>query len=248
MRSALHGLWVATGFLTRVPVGDVTRGGRSEVDMAKAVPWFPLVGAAIGAIVGGVYVLGDEFLNVRVASFIAVAAGLLLTGAFHHDGLADIADAFGGGWTVERRLEILKDSTLGTYGTAALCIAIVGEVLAISELKGAEAVAAIVVAHSLGRSMALAAMVLARPAGDGLGAEYMTRLSPPGVFAGLLVGVVATVLLSPVFPVVTIGVAAAATIVVVALANRKIGGINGDVLGAIVVVSGLAVLVISGAT
>lgn len=244
----LHGLWVAVGFLTRLHVGDVTRRGSVEVDMARAVPWFPVVGAAIGAIVGGVYVVADEFLNVAVASFVAVAVGLLVTGAFHHDGLADIADAFGGGWTVERRLEILKDSRLGTYGTAALCVAIVGEVLAIAELKGSEAFAAIIVAHSLGRSMALGAMILSPSAGDGMGADYIERLSPMAVLLGMLVGVGIAVALSPIFPVVTIGVAAISTIAIVALAIRKIGGINGDVLGAIVVVSGLATLVIAGAT
>ena len=248
MGNPLHQLRVAVGFLTRIPMGDVTRGGRIEVDMAKAVPWFPLVGAVIGAAIGGVYVFSDELLNVRVASVLAVAAGLLITGAFHHDGLADIADAFGGGTTVERRMEILKDSRLGTYGTAALCVAIVGEILAISELKGAEAFAAIVVAHSLGRSMALGAMILAPPAGGGLGADYMERLSPIGVLAGMLVGVAAAVILSPVFPLITIGVATVSAVVVVALSIRKIGGINGDVLGAIVVVSGLATLIIAGAT
>ncbi len=248
MPSFLHSLWVAVGFLTRIPVGDVTRGGRSEVDMTKAVPWFPVVGIGIGAIVGGTYVLADELLNVRVASLLAVGLGLLITGAFHHDGLADIADAFGGGWTVERRLEILKDSRLGTYGTAALCVAIVGEVLAISELKGAPAIGAIIVAHSLGRAMALAAMLLARSAGEGMGSDYMQQLSPLAVTSGILAGIVATFVWSPIFALATIGVAAVPTIAIVALANRKIGGINGDVLGAITVVSGLATLIISGAT
>lgn len=243
-----HSLWVAVGFLTRIPVGDVTRGGRTEVDMARAVPWFPLVGIGIGALVGGIYVLADELVNVRVASLLAVGASLLITGAFHHDGLADIADAFGGGWTVERRLEILKDSRLGTYGTAALCIAIVGEVIAISELKGVPAIGAIIVAHSLGRAMALGAMLLAAPAGDGLGAEYMQRLSPISVVSGMLVAIVATIIWSPIFSFATIGVAAVPTIAIVILANRKIGGINGDVLGAITVVSGLATLIVSGAT
>lgn len=244
----LHALWVAVGFLTRIPVGDVTRGGRVEVDMAKAVPWFPIVGAGIGALVGGTYLLADELLNVRVASLLAVGAGLLITGAFHHDGLADMADAFGGGWTVEKRLEILKDSRLGTYGTAALCVAILGEVLAVSELKGAPALGAIVVAHSLGRAMALAAMLLARTAGDGMGADYMERLSPLSVTIGILVAVVVTIVWSPIFGFAVIGVAAIPTMAIVALANRKIGGINGDVLGAITVVSGLATLIISGAT
>jgi len=248
MGNPLHDLRVAVGFLTRIPMGDVTREGTVEVDMARAVPWFPLVGALIGAIVGGAYVLFDELLNVRIASMLAVGLGLLITGAFHHDGLADIADAFGGGTTVERRLEILKDSRLGTYGTAALSMAIVGEILAISELKGAEAFAAIVVAHSLGRSMALGAMILAPSAGSGMGSDYMERLSPIGVLVGMFVGIVAASVFSPIFPVVTIGVAALVTMLIVALAIRKIGGINGDVLGAIVVLSGLATLIITGAT
>lgn len=248
MHNPLHSLWVAVGFLTRISVGDVTRGGRVAVDMAKAVPWFPVVGLGIGAITGGVYLLADELLNVRVASALAVGVSLLITGAFHHDGLADIADAFGGGWNVEQRMEILKDSRLGTYGTAALCMAILTEVLAISELKGAEAFGAIVVAHSLGRAMALTAMILAPAVGDGMGAEYIQRLSPLSVVSGILVAVIATAYFSPVFPLVTIGVAAVPTIAVVVLAIRKIGGINGDVLGAITVLSGLATLIISGAT
>lgn len=248
MTNPFHSLWVAVGFLTRVPVGDVTRNGRVDVDMARAVPWFPLVGVGIGAVVGGVFVLADEFLNLPVASLLAVGVGLLITGAFHHDGLADIADAFGGGWTVERRLEILKDSRLGTYGTAALCIAIVGEVLALSALKGATGFGALIVAHSLGRAMALGAMILARSAGEGMGSDYMDRLSPLSVTFGIAVGLVATFIWSPIFPLVTVGVAAIPTMAIVALANRKIGGINGDVLGAITVVSGLAVLIISGAT
>lgn len=244
----LHSLWVAIGFLTRIPVGDVTRGGRTEVDMARAVPWFPVVGAAIGAISGGVYLLADEILNVRVAAAIAVGVSLLITGAFHHDGLADIADAFGGGWTVERRMEILKDSRLGTYGTAALCMALLTEVLAISELKGGEAFSAILVAHSLGRAMALAAMILAPAAGDGMGADYMARLSPVGVLAGVLFAVAITAVFAPVFPLAVIGVAAIPAIATVALSIRKIGGISGDVLGAVTVLSGIAVLVVSGAT
>lgn len=228
-------------------MGDVSRGGKVDVDMAKAVPWFPAVGLGIGALTGGVYVLAAELLNARVASAVAVGLSLLITGAFHHDGLADIADAFGGGWNVEQRLEILKDSRLGTYGTSALCLAILTEVLAISELNGGAAFGAIVVAHCLGRSMALAAMILGPTAGSGMGADYMNRLSPIAVLAGIVFGVIVTVIFSPIFSLVTIGVAAVPTISLVILAVRKIGGINGDVLGAIVVMSGLATLIISGA-
>ena len=72
--------------------------------------------------------------SLLVAASLTVAFGLLVTGAFHHDGLADIADAFGGGWTVEQRFEILRDSRLGTYGTSALTMALLVEVASLSSL------------------------------------------------------------------------------------------------------------------
>ena len=109
------GLAAALQFLTRVPIR--TDGA---VPHHRAVPWFPIAGALIGAAVGGVAAGMNELVATPVAATLAVITGLLITGAFHEDGLADVADAFGGGWTVERRLEILKDSRHGTYGVAAL--------------------------------------------------------------------------------------------------------------------------------
>lgn len=242
-----NSLRVAAGFLTRIPVGDVSQQGTAEVDVARAVPWFPAVGLFIGALAGGTYVAASEFFVPLVSACLALGVTLLITGAFHHDGLADIADAFGGGWTVEQRLEILKDSRLGTYGTAALTMALITEVAAVSQLSPRDGFAALVVAHSLGRATALAAMLLAPAAGDGMGAGYMSRVSPLAVLAGIVTGVIATALLSPIFPLVTIGAAAGAGVVVVALSLRKIGGINGDVLGAVHVLAALATLVVTSA-
>jgi adenosylcobinamide-GDP ribazoletransferase len=243
----MHGLWVACGFLTRIPVGDVSRGGAREVDVAKAVPWFPVVGLFIGGVAGASYVGALEFFAPSVAAALAVAVTLLVTGAFHHDGLADIADAFGGGWNVEQRMTILKDSRLGTYGTAALALALITEVVALSQLGAREGLETLLVAHTLGRSMALAAMLLAPTAGDGMGAAYVEHLSPLVVTIGIMFGMLVTALLSPIFPLVTIGAASAVAVAVVALAIRKIGGITGDVLGAVTVLSSLAVVVTAGA-
>jgi len=238
---------VAAGFLTRIPVGDVSRGGRAEVDVAKAVPWFPVIGMLIGTCGGGTFYIASEFFASPVSACLALGVTLLITGAFHHDGLADIADAFGGGWTIEQRLEILEDSRLGTYGTSALAMALITEVAAVSQLDPLEGFAALVVAHTLGRGMTLAAMILAPPAGSGMGADYMTRLSPLAVTVGFFVAVLTTTILSPIFALVTIGAATVPTIAVVVLSIRKIGGINGDALGAIHVLAALATLVVTSA-
>ena len=110
-----------------------------------------------------------------VAGAVAVAVGLLITGAFHEDGLGDIADAFGGGWTVERRLEILKDSRHGTYGVAAICASIVLRVVALGSLPGPWAMfTGAVAAHTMGRVAAVALMAgtMRLATHSGLGADY----------------------------------------------------------------------------
>ena len=213
-------------------------------DMARAVPWFPVVGLTIGAFHGGVYFGASQLVAPLVAATVALGASLLVTGAFHHDGLADIADAFGGGWTVEERMIILKDSRLGTYGVSALAVALILEVAAVSQLSPTDGFRALIVAHSLGRAMALAAMLVSPTAGDGMGASYIERLSTRTVSISIAATVIASVFIAPtLWP---LPFAAAAVAGVVALSIRKIGGVNGDVLGAVTVVSGLAVLVISG--
>jgi adenosylcobinamide-GDP ribazoletransferase len=132
----LTGLLAATQFLTRIPIRL-----RREPDVAASVPWFPVVGAIVGGVVGGVGAGLWHLVPPLVAASVAIAFGLLITGAFHEDGLADVADAFGGGWTVERRLEILKDSRHGSYGVAALCSSIVVRVVCLGSMPGPAAIA-----------------------------------------------------------------------------------------------------------
>lgn len=240
MRLWPPGLAGALQFLTRVPIRT-----DSAVPHHRVVPWFPIAGLLIGAAVGGVAAGTAELVPITVAATLAVVAGLLITGAFHEDGLADIADAFGGGWTVERRLEILKDSRHGTYGVAALCSSIVVRVVAAASVASAASLfAGFVAAHVLGRAAAVVAMRTAPPArqsGLGVDAARDLRLAPTA--AGLLVGLAAVTALTGWWVAALVGVAAVATAAVVALAVRKIGGLAGDVLGAVEQVVECAVLV-----
>ena len=238
----LASLWVALGFLTRIPIGDPSRGGTREVKVSAAVPWFPIVGALIGAIQGGVWWILAEQGNTLVAAAVSTTVAALVTGAFHHDGLADMADAFGGGWTVEQRMEILKDSRLGTYGTTALVLAFALEVTALSTFDPVDGALALIAMHIFGRALAVFAMLAGPVAGDGLGAGYMQDLPRLRSQVVVFLATVATAfaLNSSAWAIGPAIITAAATML---LARRKIGGITGDVLGAITVVSGVTMLV-----
>lgn len=238
----MTGFLGALQFLTRVPIRT-----RRAVAHGRAVPWFPVVGVLIGAAVGGIAAGASELVPPLVVGAVAVAVGLLVTGAFHEDGLADVADAFGGGWTVERRLEILKDSRHGTYGVAALTTSIVVRVAsAASIVAPAELFAAFVAAHCLGRSAAVVAMRLAPPATEsGLGVSAASALRPVPTLVGLAGGTAVVAVLTGWWILPFLGAAATGTVATVWLAVRKIGGLAGDVLGAVEQVVECLVLVVA---
>jgi adenosylcobinamide-GDP ribazoletransferase len=249
-------LAAALQFLTRIPIRL-----RRAPDMQRAMAWFPVAGALIGAAVGGAAAGAWQVLPPAVAGAIGVIVGLLVTGAFHEDGLADVADAFGGGWTVERRLEILKDSRHGTYGVAAMCASIVLRIVALGSLPGPLAMfTAAVTAHAVARAAAVAAMRSGRaviPAGLGADASHSASrlgiglalvgaaaiatgaqvLRLHGAHGGMPAGTLVAAVLVP------LGLAGLAAVLAVSLARAKIGGINGDVLGTVEQVAECAVLV-----
>jgi adenosylcobinamide-GDP ribazoletransferase len=238
------GPFAALQFLTRLPV----RLKRAP-DMAAMVIWFPLAGALIGLLAGGVGAIAFEWTTPLVAGALAVTAGLLVTGAFHEDGLGDIADAFGGGYTIERRLEILKDSRHGTYGVAAMSASIAVRLTAIASMpSGATLIASMVAAHAIARGAAVALMAqvpLAQHAG--LGADYgQATTRTRGALAIAMAAAIGAIAVGW-WALPALAVAHLAAYVVGALARHKIGGISGDVLGAAEQVAEGAVLVVLGA-
>ena len=234
----------ALQFLTRIPIRL-----RRAPSLERTVAWFPLAGAVIGLAVGATAAGLWYLVSPLLAGVLAVTVGLLVTGAFHEDGLGDIADAFGGGWTVERRLEILKDSRHGTYGVAAMCASIVVRMVALGSMPGPLAMfTAAISAHVIGRVAAVAMAGTMRLAThSGLGADYgrgTTRArAAVGTLSGLVVcGAAVGWRVGPLALVALVAVLA-----VGGLARRKIGGISGDVLGATEqVAEGLALVVLSG--
>lgn len=185
-----------------------------------------------------------------LAATLAVAVGTLVTGALHEDGLADVADGFGGGATRERRIEIMRDSRIGAYGGVALVLTLalrIGALATLLDRTGALAALALVLAASLSRSAALAPMVLlgpARPGGAGasVGTPDRRTIGIVGlvtlafVALGWIIGLpFAGMVLMP-------ALALAASLVLTALARAKIGGQTGDVIGACQQVAEIAAL------
>lgn len=252
----LAGARTAVGFLTRIPVGAATGSPTT------AVAWFPAVGTGIGMAQGLVLMGAGGLTTPLLAAALAVTASTLITGAFHLDGLADVADAFGGGWTRQQRLEILKDSRLGTYGTAAVVLVLLIECAALSAIIDEPSgrwwwpVTATVAAHTWSRAVTVAVMRMAPLAGDGLGAGYAAGLSWTAVAVAAATGVVAllpavialdstmdgNLLRSGAVLLASVLTSLLAAGLVVRLAMIKIGGITGDVLGTVQQVTALTVL------
>ncbi len=232
----------AAQFLTRFPI----RLGPPPT-LARCVPWFPIIGALIGVVVGAVAAGLMEVVPASVAAVVAVLAGVAVTGAFHEDGLADTVDAMGG-WTPEQRREILKDSRHGSYGVAALCGSIVLRVVCVATLGPAVAFGGLVAAHTLGRAAAVASMtVTSPPPAEGLGADFVRTLRRGPALVGVAVGLGITVLAVGWWSGPLVLAAALVTAPVAVVAGRALGGVSGDVLGAIEqVVECTALVVVSG--
>lgn len=230
---------IAASLLTRLPLPvDHARAGAR---MARALWAAPLVGAGLGAATGAV-LLGCLWLGLPTlaAAAVAVAAALRLTGALHEDGLADCADAFGGGHTVARRLEIMRDSRLGTYGVSALVLALLLRVVLLADLSASQALLACVVAGAVSRLpmvWALRLMPAARPGGLGAGVAL-----PPMWVGWVATGIAVAVALALPGGLLALGVTLLTASLVGRLALRAIGGQTGDVLGAMQVTGEIAAL------
>lgn len=248
----------AVAFLTRLPVGRLRPMARmlrlQEPDQPPKslaqVAWaFPVVGVIVGGLAALAFMVAHSFgVHPLAAALIALALGVAVTGALHEDGLADLADGFGGGATKENKLAIMRDSAIGTYGTLALVFSVAIRAAALAGISGAGAAAmSLITAAIVSRALVVGVMTgLPAARNDGLGAgagkcevgTFLTAFAVAAVAAFVLSGAVAWILLA---------VGGLATLAVMALAKRQIGGHTGDVLGATQQVSEIAILLAAAA-
>lgn len=236
--------WLATGFLTRVPM--LVRIDYSPGLMNQCSVYFPLVGLMLGVIYAGLYFALGQLWNPLVCLLMVTGFHLWITGAFHEDGLADSVDALGGGYSVEARLRIMKDSRIGTYGTVALVMALALKVALLAEAQPVWL--ALVLAPMVSRLAPLLIMGYlpyvtdsenskSKPVADDFS---RSRLAAAAVFT-----VLATLLLTGVAPGIwlwalgaTLGVGFTWGLYL----RQQLGGYTGDTLGASVVFAELILL------
>ncbi len=224
MAGVLADLWSAFALLSRIPVPDHRPSG------ARGAWAWPLVGVAVG-MVAGLAAMAMASVGPGFAAAVALAVQAMLTGAMHEDGLADCADGFWGGHTRDRRLEIMKDSRVGSYGVLALVlVALAGW----SGLSAADDVLPVLVAAGALSRAPVAVLMAGLPnAREGGLSRLVGRPSATVAGAGVALAVAVAVASCGVA-----GLWAAVAVAVVALAvglvaKGKIGGQTGDVLGAV---------------
>lgn len=226
---------IALQFLTRIPVKSFEAFDPAWLD--RAAKYFPLVGALVGTIAAFVLLATSVFAPQPLPILLAIAAGVAVTGAFHEDGLADAVDGLGGGATRERRLEIMKDSRIGTYGAVTLGLVLAIKVAALSALDPMMAAVSLLSAHAAAR---LAAVVCLRMF-DYVGDEGAAKVKPLATAAtngelaiAMVFGLAPAIVLLPLDAWLTaMIVGAAAALCLAAAARRLIGGYTGDVLGGV---------------
>lgn len=230
------------GLLTRLPVTGDARGP----DAAWA---WPLAGAVVAALAGGLATAALWLgLAPGFAAALALAAQAVLTGAMHEDGLADSADGLWGGWTRERRLEIMKDSHIGSYGVLALILSVLARWSALAALFTAGAVLAPLIAVAALSRVPMVALLAHLPNARGAGLAQSVGQPAPGVVwqAGGLALLLALIACGWAALAMAL-LAAMAAAGLAWIARAKIGGQTGDILGASQQLAEVAVLAVAAA-
>jgi adenosylcobinamide-GDP ribazoletransferase len=225
----MRGFLIGLQFLTQLPI----RTKRSTPNhIANSYYFYPIIGFLIGA--GAVLVRRILMIVFPLSFSIAIVLAFLvwISGGLHEDGLADVADAMGGGWTRDDRLRIMKDSRIGAFGASILILALLAKYAALTSMNAARLDASIVTAQILGRWAFLPMGYFNRYAQEGLGSEFMKGLSAKAVVVATILSIAGVIVLCRIQGILALAMAA----VIIALTSiyfrRRIGGVTGDCFGA----------------
>ncbi len=239
MMGVIQDLALAVQFMTRVPVRSK---GLDPARLSRASAWLPVVGLLVGGVAALAYMLLVAHLTRPLAALIAVLVMVIITGGLREDGLADCADAFGGGWIREDKLRILKDSRIGSFGAIALFLSLAGRVLLLATMPADAVVGYMISAQVLARCTPLPLSAL-KPAraleGQGRRVAGATSWITVALGTAMAIALTALILRSSAWqPILAVAIVTAATGLYY---ERRLGGITGDCMGATIQLSEIAV-------
>ena len=247
IRRELELFFNALRFFTRVPIPQ--RIGHSTELLNHAARYFPLIGWLVGIVGAVAYWLASLVLPPTLAIALSMVATIRLTGAFHEDGFGDVCDGFGGGWSREQVLAIMKDSRIGAYGTIGLVSMLGMKFLALLEMGHDTVPIALLAAHPLSRFASTTLIFFLdyaredQPEDVARAKPLAHRLSPGELACAAVFGCVPLVLLSGLEVLGVSVLAIGVTVWAARYFRRRIGGYTGDCLGATQQLAELAIYI-----
>lgn len=232
MKRQLNLFFHALQFYSRIPVGKIDY---SEDNLTQSIRYFPLVGIVVGVIGGGAFALSMLVFPQAVSVVIALMAMIAATGALHEDGVSDFFDGFGGGYTRERILDIMKDSRVGAYGVIALIFLFAAKIILLLSIDAGQLPVALVAAQAVSRFTPVIMMRYSTytRAENSKSAHSRRPLSQTTLIVAFLLSVLPLILLPWTVAAVLLPVYVLLVWGLKRYVERKIGGFTGDILGAL---------------
>lgn len=226
--------FTALMFYTRIPVPKST--GFSDEKLNKATRYLPFIGIIVGGTGAVAFLISNQWLSTDISLLFSITAMILLTGAFHEDALSDFCDGFGGGYTTEKILSIMKDSRIGTYGAISLIILLLSKFVLLGEMETSQIPLILIAAHSISRLSPVILIFTSQYIRN----DISSKSKPVGKKHSKLTLIVAIIfgILPLCFVPVQIALILPAALAAIFIyfryyVHKKIGGYTGDVLGAL---------------
>ncbi len=235
MKKQIDIFFTALMFYSRIPCPKWVTHDATYIN--KATRYFPLMGWIVGGISAAVFYGADSLFNTPVAIVLSMIAGILITGAFHEDGFADVCDGFGGGWSKEKILDIMKDSRTGAYGVVGVVLILLLKYLSLLSINNLHILGIVLVAaHSFSRFCAvlvLATSRYVRESDDAKAKPLAKSITAKEVIPALLFGLAPLFLFFNLKIILVLLLPLLGTFYLRWYFHKWIGGYTGDCLGAV---------------
>jgi adenosylcobinamide-GDP ribazoletransferase len=225
--------FTALMFYTRIPCPKWVTHDAEYLN--KATRYFPLMGWIVGGACAAVFYVTEYLFNIPVAIILSMIAGIFITGAFHEDGFADVCDGFGGGWTKEKILDIMKDSRTGAYGVIGAVLILLLKYTALVSIPVYEMGIVLIAAHSFSRLCAVLIIVTSqyvRENDDAKAKPLAKTITASEIVPAVLFGLAPLLLVFDVKILIILIVPLLGTFYLRWYFHKWIGGYTGDCLGA----------------